>query len=98
MDSEIRAPEEEALEPHQSNANCSRYETIPSENSPSPLFFVFGRPLLSGGSSGLGDFHMNDATSDMEPLRVVSTDGREWGELTTGALLEVDQEVVSFGR
>ena len=98
MDSEIRAPKEEALEPHQSNANCSRYETIPSKNSPSPLFSIFGRPLLSGASSGLGDFHLNYATGDMELLRVVSTDGREWGEVTIGALLEVDQEVVCFGR
>ena len=28
---------------------------------------------------------------------MVSTDGREWGEVTNGALLEVDQEVVSNG-
>ena len=98
VDSKIRALEEEALKANQSNANCSMYETIPSENSPSPIFSVFGRPLLSGGSSSLGDFHGNDATSDMELLRVVSADGREWGEMTTGALLEVGHEVVSFGR
>ena len=28
---------------------------------------------------------------------MVSADGREWGEVIVGALLEVDQEVVSFG-
>ena len=98
VDVEIRVPEEEALEAHQSNANCSRYETIPSENSPSPCISIFGRPLLSGGSSGLGVFHANNASGDMEPLRVVSADGREWGEVTVRALLEEDQEVVSNGH
>ena len=34
---------------------------------------------------------------EMEPLRVVSDDGREWGEVTAGALMEVDQETVGFG-
>ena len=49
------------------------------------------------GSSGLGDFHGYEATGDMEPLRVVSDDGREWGEVTVGALMEVDEETVGFG-
>ena len=97
MDVEIRVPEEEAFKAHQSNANCSRYKNIPSKNSPSPCISVFGRPLLSGGSSGLGVFHGNDALGDMEPLRMVSADGREWGEVIAGALLEVEQEVVSNG-
>ena len=29
---------------------------------------------------------------DMEPLRVISKDGREWGEATAGELIVVDQE------
>ena len=95
VDAEIRVPEEEAFEAHQSNANCSRYKNIPSKNSPSPCISVFGRPLLSRGSSGIGVFHGNDASGDMESLRMVSADGRE---VTVGALLEVEQEVVSNGR
>ena len=31
-----------------------RYVEIPTEQSPSPLFSVFGRPLISGGFLGLG--------------------------------------------
>ena len=31
-----------------------RYGDNLYEQSPSPLFFVFGRPLLSGGFSGMG--------------------------------------------
>ena len=95
VDAEIRVPEEEAFEAHQSNANCSRYKNIRSKNSPSPCISVFGRPLLSGGSSGIAVFHGNDASSDMESLRMVSSDGRE---VIAGALLEVEQEVVSNGR
>ena len=97
VDAEIRVPEEEAFEAHQSNANCSRYENIPSENSPSTHISVFGRPLLFGDSSGLGVFHGNNASGDMEPLRMVSADKREWGEVIAGPLLEVEQEVVSNG-
>ena len=95
VDAEIRVPEEEASEAHRSNANCSKYKNIPSKNSPSPCISVFGRPLLSGGFSGIGVFHGNDALGDMESLRMVSADGRE---VTVGALLEVEQVVVSNGR
>ena len=28
---------------------------------------------------------------------MVSNDGREWGEVTAGALMEVDQETMGFG-
>ena len=90
MDAKIRVPKEEAFE--------AQYKNIPSENSPSLYISVFGRPLLSGGSSGLGVFHGNDASGDMEPLRMVSANGREWGEVTAGALLEVEQEVVNNGH
>ena len=43
----------------------------------SPLCSVFGRPLLSGGSSGLGVYHGHEAMGDIEPLRVVSADSIE---------------------
>ena len=97
VESVLRAPEEGAPEAHRSHTDVSRYETIPSNDYPSPIFSVFGRPLLSRGSSGLGDFHGYEVTGEMEPLRVVSDDEREWGEVTTGALMEVDQETVGFG-
>ena len=34
---------------------------------------------------------------DMESLRVVLDDGKEWGEVTADDLMEVDQETVGFG-
>ena len=34
---------------------------------------------------------------EMEPLRVVSVDEREWGEVTVDALMEVDQVTVGLG-
>ena len=69
---------------------ASRYELVPLEQSPSTIFFVFGRPLLFGGFLGQGD--VGGAVEDMEPLRVISKDGREWGEATVGELIVVDQE------
>ena len=65
-----------------------------STDCSSPLFSVFGRPLLSWGSSGLGEFLENETLGDMEPLRVVSVDGREWGKGTDSALTEDVQESV----
>ena len=56
-----------------------RYETIPLVDCSPPLFSVFGRPLLSGGSSGLGDFLGHEAMGEIKLLRVVSADRREWG-------------------
>ena len=54
-----------------------RYETVPSFDCSPPLFSVFGRPLLSEGSLGLGDFLGPEAMGEIKPLRVVSVDGRE---------------------
>ena len=34
---------------------------------------------------------------DMEPLRVISENGREWGEVPDGALIAVDQETKDIG-
>ena len=45
------------------------------QSIPTP-FSVFYRPLLLGGFSGLGGIFAN---KDLEPLRVVAADGREWG-------------------
>ena len=68
-------------------AEGSRFDTLSSVDVSSPLFSIFGRPLLSGGSSGLGDFCEHESLRDMEPLRVVSSDGREWGKGIANALM-----------
>ena len=69
-----------------------RFDTLPSVDVSSPLFSVFGRPFLSGGSSGSGDFCEHDSLGDMEPLRVVSGDGREWGKGIANALMVDGQD------
>ena len=71
-----------------------RFETLSSIDCSSPLFSVFGQPLLSGGSSGLREFIENEILGDMEPLRVVSVDGIEWGKGIVSALIEDVQESV----
>ena len=75
--------------------NTSRYEIVPLEHSPSTIFSVFCRPLLFAGSSDRGDF--GGAVGDMEPLRVISEDGREWGEVLDRELIAVDQETRDVG-
>ena len=67
-------------------AEGPRFVALSSVDVSSPLSSVFGRPLLSGGSSGSGDFCEHDSLGDMEPLRVVSGDGREWGKGTANDL------------
>ena len=54
----------------------NRYDDNPYVQSTSAIISVFGRPLLSGDTSGLG---VSNETDDLEPLRVVEADGREWG-------------------
>ena len=71
-----------------------RFESLSLIDCSSPLFSVFGRPLLTGGSSGLGEFLENEILGDMEPLRVVSVDGSEWGTGIDSALIEDGQELV----
>ena len=56
--------------------DMQRYGDNLYEQSLSPLFSVFGRPLLLGGSSGMGGSSEHE---DLEPLRVVAADGSEWG-------------------
>ena len=87
-----RGSEVEVAEDYSSRTFGSRYETLSSSNCSSPLFSVFGRPLLYGGPSGLGNHHGYEVMGDIESLRVVSADGIEWGEKTfedpTDAILE----------
>ena len=56
------------------SADAFRYVESPTEQSPPTLFSVFGRPLILGGSSGLGG---SLDTSDLEPFRVVADNGSE---------------------
>ena len=65
--------------------NTHRYEDNSYEQSPSALISVFGHPLLPGDISGLGE---TNGEEDLEPLRVVAADGREWGVNFSGALME----------
>ena len=76
---DYRCPEEDDPEVLQTFATDSRSVTVyPKDISPS-IFSVFGRPLLSGGSSGMGESHVLEDLEETEPLRVVFADGREWG-------------------
>ena len=92
-----RCPEVDDPEALQNHAKGSRFETAPSVDCSSPLFSVFDQPLLYGGFSGLGDFHELEALGEMEPLRVVSVDGREWGKGTADAPMEGVQASVGLG-
>ena len=73
-----QSQEEERLNNHRHDDN--RYE-----KSPSSLISVFGRPLLPGDNSGLGGFNGKE---DLEPLRVVAADGREWGVNFSGEVID----------
>ena len=90
-------PEEDDPEALRILAKGSRFETVPSVDFSSPIFSVFGRSLLSRDSSGLGDFHEYEALGEMEPLRVVSVDGREWGKGIAEAPMEGGQAAVGLG-
>ena len=90
-------PEQDDPEALRILAKGSRFETVPSVDFSSPIFSVFSRPLLSRDSSGLGDFHEYEALGEMEPLRVVSVDGREWGKGIAEAPMEGGQAAVGLG-
>ena len=85
-----RGSQVEVAEDYNSRSLGPRYETLTSPNCSSPLTSIFGRPLLYGGPSGLGNGV--EVMEDLEPLRVVSADGIEWGETTpddpTAAIME----------
>ena len=90
----FRGSEVEVAEDYRSRTFSSRYETVSSSISFSPLCSGFGRPLLFGGPFGLGNYHGHEEMGDLEPLRVVSADGIEWGEKTsedlTNAIIETE--------
>ena len=69
----------------------SRYVRPNYEVSPSSMILVFGRPLLMGGSSGQEGSLKLKKIDDLEPLRMVTADGREWG-LESSDALEVIKE------
>ena len=89
-----KSPEVDDDKESRTHAIGPRFESLSLTDCSSPLFSVFGRPLLTGGSSGLGEFLENEILGDMEPLRVVSVDGSEWGTGIDSALLEDGQESV----
>ena len=57
-------------------------------------FSVFGRPLLSGGCSGLGESLLEKAL----PLRVVAADGREWGSESPSGISDEGEETGVVGQ
>ena len=68
-----------------------RYVRPNHEDSPSTMISVFGRPLLMGGSSGQDGSLKLKNLDNLEPLRMVTADGREWG-LESSEVLEVIKE------
>ena len=82
---EVHSQENEGL-------NILRYEDNISEQSTSALISVFGRPLLPGEISGLGGINGEE---DLEPLRMVAADGREWGVDFSGSLIEEGEGLVA---
>ena len=71
--------------------NEPRYVRHTQENFSSSKMSVFGRPLLMGGSSSQeGPLKLKEI-DDLEPLRMVAGDGREWG-LESSDTLEVIEE------
>ena len=74
--------------------NVHRYDDNTSEQSTSALISVFGRPLLQGEISGLGGINGEE---DLEPLRVVAADGREWGVDFSGVLIEEGEGLGAAG-
>ena len=63
--------------------HTNRYDDNLYSQSPPIPFSVFGHPLLPGGFSGLVGMFKD---KDLEPLKVVAADGREWGWERYGAL------------
>ena len=81
-----KSPEVDDDKELRTHATGPRFESLSLTDCSSPLFSVFGRPLLTGGSSGLGEFLETEILGDMEPLRMVSVDGSEWGTGIDSAL------------
>ena len=75
--------------------HMNRYgDNLHVQSTPTP-FSVFGRPLLPGGFSGPGGIF---ADKDLEPLRVVAADGREWGLECSRAIIDIGEELGEVGQ
>ena len=83
-----RCPEEDVPEALRIQAQGSRFETVSQNDFSSSIFSVFGRPLLYGDSSGLGE---------MEPLWVVTADDKEWGKGLAEVPTKGGQTAVGLG-
>ena len=83
-----RGPGEDGPEPSRLLAKVSRCVTAPSYDFSPSTVSVFGRPLLPGGSSGVGESHELEDLGETEPLRVVMADGSEWGKVLTVVSME----------
>ena len=97
VEAETRCPEEDDPEALRILVNGSRFETASSNDFSSSIFSVFGRPLLSGGSSGLGESLEHEDLGEMEPLRVVLADGSEWEKGLAVVPMEGGQTAVGLG-
>ena len=71
-----------------------RYAENFFDQSISTPFSVFGRPLLLGDSSGLGDPLLEKAL----PLRIVGADGKEWSSESTGGISDEGEETDVVGQ
>ena len=79
--------------------NIHRYGDNLYEQSPFSIISVFGRPLLSGGFSCLGGGGGGTiGNEDLKPLRVVATNGREWGVDCSGTIIEEREELGAVGQ
>ena len=97
VEAEYRCTEKDDPEALQTFVKDSRSVTVSSNDFSPSIFSVFGRPLLSGGSSGLGESHVLEDLGEMEPLRVVLADGREWGNGFAEGSMEGEQIEVGTG-
>ena len=71
-----------------------RYAENFFDQSISTPFSVFGRPLLLGDSSGLGDPLQEKAL----PLRIVGADGKEWSSESTSGISDEGEETDAVGQ
>ena len=92
----IRGSEAEVAEDFRRRTCGSRYETQ-SPSITSSLCSVFGRPLLSGGPSGLGNCLKDEELGDLTLLRVVTANGMGWGEKTSEDFSDTIIETASCG-
>ena len=97
VEAEYKCSEEDDPEALRILAKDSRSVTVSSNDISPSIFSVFGRPLLSGGSSGLGESHEFEDLGETEPLRVVFADGREWGNGLAEGPMEGEQIEVGLG-